>query len=170
MGVLLRNFRLAAGSLAKAPGFTVAVVLTLALGIGANSAVFSGIDAVLLRPLPFPDGDRLMRLYQHDPKNPTTYVAPVRLEDWNRMNSTFQGITGYYTEDDSETTGALPERLTRALVAPRFLDVRAYRRSRAAASRRPKSTTADRTPFSSATGSGAAVSARTRVRWARSCG
>lgn len=124
MGVLLRNFRLAAGSLAKAPGFTVAVVLTLALGIGANSAVFSGIDAVLLRPLPFPDGDRLMRLYQHDPKNPTTYVAPVRLEDWNRMNSTFQGITGYYTEDDSETTGALPERLTRALVAPRFLDVR----------------------------------------------
>lgn len=123
MEILSRNFRLAARSLAKAPAFTAAVVLTLALGIGANSAVFSGVDAVLLRPLPFPDGDRLMRLYQHDPKNPNSFVAPVRLEDWNRMNSTFQAISGYYTSEDSETTGALPERLTHAMVAPRFLEV-----------------------------------------------
>ncbi len=123
METILRNFRLGARSLAKVPGFTLAVVLTLALGIGANSAVFSGVDAVLLRPLPFPDGDRLMRLYQHDPKNPNTFVAPVRLEDWNRMNSTFQAISGYYTSEDSETTGALPERLTHAMVAPRFLEV-----------------------------------------------
>jgi putative ABC transport system permease protein len=120
---ILRNLRLAIRALAKAPGFTTAVVLTLALGIGANSAVFSAIDAVLLRPLPFPQGDQLMHLEQHNPKNPNTYVAPVRLEDWNRMNSTFQAISGYYTEDDSETTGVLPERVTRALVAPRFLQV-----------------------------------------------
>lgn len=118
-----RNLRLALRALAKAPGFTAAVVLTLALGIGANSAVFSAIDAVLLRPLPFPDGDQLMRLTQRDPKNTNTFVAPVRLEDWNRMSSTFQAITGYYTEDDSETTGLLPERVTRAFVAPRFLQV-----------------------------------------------
>jgi putative ABC transport system permease protein len=120
---ILRNLRLAARALIRAPGFTAAVVLTLALGIGANSAVFSAIDAVLLRPLPFPQGDRLMHLDQHNPKNPSTYVAPVRLEDWNRMNSTFQAISGYYTEDDSETTGVLPERVTRALVAPRLLQV-----------------------------------------------
>jgi putative ABC transport system permease protein len=120
---ILRNLRLAARALAKAPGFTVAVVLTLALGIGANSAVFSAIDAVLLRPLPFPQSDQLMRLYQHNPKSPETAVAPVRLEDWNRMNSTFQAIGGYYTEDDSETTGVLPERVTRAFAAPRFLQV-----------------------------------------------
>ena len=48
----------------RTPGFTAAVVLTLALGIGANSAVFSAIDAVLLRPLPFPDADRLVQLTQ----------------------------------------------------------------------------------------------------------
>ncbi len=120
---ILRNLRLAARALIRAPGFTAAVVLTLALGIGANSAVFSAIDAVLLRPLPFPQSDRLMHLDQHNPKNPSTYVAPVRLEDWNRMNSTFQAISGYYTEDDSETTGVLPERVTRALVAPRLLQV-----------------------------------------------
>ena len=123
MEIILRNLRLARRALAKAPGFTAAVVLTLALGIGANSAVFSAIDAVLLRPLPFPQSDQLMRLYQHDSKSPGTAVAPVRLEDWNRLNSTFQAISGYYTEDDSETTGVLPERVTRALAAPRFFQV-----------------------------------------------
>src|SRR4029077_7333796 len=106
----------------KSPSFSLAVILTLALGIGANSAVFSAIDAVLLKPLPFPNGDQLMRLVQTQPKrkSPNTFAAPVRLEEWNRMNSTFQAITGYYSEDDSETSGALPEKLTHALVAPRF--------------------------------------------------
>jgi putative ABC transport system permease protein len=109
----------------KSPVFSVVVVLTFALGIGANSAVFSVIDAVLLRPLPYPQGDQLMLMQQYNPKqkSPQTFVAPVRLEDWNRMNSTFQSISGYYTEDDSETSGPLPEKLTRALVAPRFLQV-----------------------------------------------
>src|SRR6266446_10149794 len=100
----LANFKSAFRFIRKSPSFSVAVILTLALGIGANSAVFSAIDAILLRPLPFPDGDQLMELRQFNPKmqSPRTRLAPVRLEDWNRMNSTFQAITGYYTEDDSE--------------------------------------------------------------------
>jgi putative ABC transport system permease protein len=72
--------------------------LTLALGIGANSAVFSAINAVLLQPLPFPDGDRLMRLMQKQDRSAETNIAPVRLEDWNRLNSTFEAITGYFVE------------------------------------------------------------------------
>ena len=118
------NLRHALRMLRKNPGFSVVVVLTLALGIGANSAVFSALDAVLLRPLPYPDGDALMRIHQLDAKaqSPETFVAPVRLEDWNRMNSTFQAITGYYLEDSSEISGALPEKMTQALVAPRFLE------------------------------------------------
>lgn len=109
----------------NAPSFSFTIIATLALGIGANTAVFSAVDAILLRPLPFPEGDRLMQLGQYDPKvrNSETHVAPVRLEDWNRMNSTFEAITGYYTEDVSEISGALPEKLTHALVAPRFFDV-----------------------------------------------
>jgi len=99
--------------------------LTLALGIGANSAVFSAIDAILLRPLPFPNGDQLMRLGQYNPKakSPQTFVAPVRLEDWNRMNSAFQMMSGYYRDDGSETSGVLPEKVAEAFVAPRFLQV-----------------------------------------------
>ena len=123
LAAAVRNLRLAVRQLAKSPGFSVAVVLTLALGIGANSAVFSAIDAVLLKPLPFPESSRLVSIAQVNPKVPQPFVAPTRLEDWNRLSQTFEAISGYYTEDDSETSGALPERLTRALVAPRFLRV-----------------------------------------------
>jgi putative ABC transport system permease protein len=109
----------------KSPSFSITVILTLALGIGANSAVFSAVDAILLRLLPFPNGDQLMRLSQHYTKanGVPTVVAPIRLEDWNRMNSTFQAMTGYYTENSSETSGTLPEKLTEAFVTQRFLQV-----------------------------------------------
>ena len=119
----VRNLRHAARGLAKTPAFTATVVLTLALGIGANSAVFSAIYAVLLRPLPFPESDQLVKLAQSHPKIPQPFVAPVRLEEWNRLNNTFQAITGHYTEDASELSGELPEKLKLALVAPRFLQV-----------------------------------------------
>jgi predicted permease len=121
----LSNLKSALRFIRKSPSFAGAIIVTLALGIGANSAIFSALDAILLRPLPFPDGDRLMSLSQYNPKvkNPQTPIAPVRIEDWNRMNSTFQAITGYYTEDVSESSGALPEKITRAWVAPRFFQV-----------------------------------------------
>lgn len=100
------NLRPAAHGLLKTPSFTITIVLTLALGIGANSAVFSVIDAVLLKPLPYPEADRLMLLQQRNPKSADVVVAPVRLMDWQRLNTTFQGLTGYYTSDGSETSGA----------------------------------------------------------------
>ena len=121
----LANLKSAIRFIRRAPSFSVAVILTLALGIGANSAVFSAIDAVLLRPLPFPDADQLMSVAQHYPKggNPVTVVAPVRLEDWSRLTSTFHALNGYYTEDVSETTGSLPEKVTRAWIYPHFFEV-----------------------------------------------
>src|SRR5580658_1511453 len=95
------NLKAATRFLRKSPTFSLAVILTLALGIGANSAVFSAIDTIILRPLPFPNGDQLVALYQHDSKgrDANRFVAPARLEDWNRMSSTFQAISGYYTDD-----------------------------------------------------------------------
>jgi len=122
---MLFNCRAALRFLRRSPSFSAAVILTLALGIGANSAVFSAIDAVILRPLPYPDGDQLLQIDQHDNRNHDTnrLVATTRLEDWNRMNATFTAISGYYTDDLSEISGPLPEKLTMGLVAPRFLQV-----------------------------------------------
>jgi predicted permease len=119
------NLQAAVRFIRKSPSFSLAVILTLALGIGANSAVFSAIDAIVWRPLPFPDGDRLLLLSQHDAqgRDANHLVAPSRLEDWNRLASTFQGISGYYFDDLSELSGPLPEKVTEALVAPRFLQV-----------------------------------------------
>lgn len=119
------NFKSAMRFLRSSPSFSAAIILILALGIGANSAVFSAMDAVILRPLPYPESQQLVVIYQQDVKNrdANRFVAPVRLEDWNRMNSTFQSISGYYTDDLSETSGSLPEKITQALVAPRFLRV-----------------------------------------------
>ena len=110
---LFRQIRHAVRALGRTPGFTATVVLTLALGIGANSAVFSAMDAVLLRPLPFPDSDRLMRLRQV--QETESSIAPPRLEDWNRLSASFEAISGFYVEDVSDTTGTLPQRIRRAV-------------------------------------------------------
>lgn len=131
------HLRYAFRSLRATPSFSLTVIITLTLGIGANTAVFSAIDAVLLRPLPYPNADRLMVLkeYRAKQKNPENFVAATRLEDWNRLNSTFQAICGYYTEDTTDstsgyyaedskdTTGAPPMKIKRAFVTPRFLQV-----------------------------------------------
>jgi len=112
-------------SLLKRPAFFCAVVLTLTLGIGANSAIFSVIDTVLLKPLPYPNGDRLMILFESNLRNKRTHdnPAPVRIEDWNRMNQSFASISGAYTENIAETSGELPEMLVSARVSPRFFSV-----------------------------------------------
>src|SRR5215469_8047876 len=119
------NLNAAVRFVRRAPSFAIAVILILAVAIGANSAVFSAIDAVILNPLPFPNGDQLVAIYQHDTNNRDAnhFVAPVRLEDWNRLNSTFLGVSGYYLDDLSEISGPLPEKVTASLVAPRFLQV-----------------------------------------------
>jgi putative ABC transport system permease protein len=120
---LLRNVRYALRSLARTPGFTITIVLTLALGIGANSAVFSAIDAILLRPLPFADSDRLVRLTEIRDGSGETGVALARLLDWNRLSASFEGISGYSLGTASLTTVDVPEKLVFAMVAPRFLEV-----------------------------------------------
>ena len=120
---LPRNIRYAWRVLARSPGFTLTVVLTLALVIGANGAVFSAIDAVLLKPLPFPDPDRLVRLRELHDETGETGVALARLRDWDRLTSTFEAITGYNVGNVATATTELPERTTFAAVTPGFFAV-----------------------------------------------
>ena len=119
------NLRAAFRFIHRSPAFALAVILIFALGLGANSAVFSAIDGILLRPLPFPHADELVRIHQaqRGDRQPEYFVAPARVEDWNRMNSTFQAISGYYTGDATLMGGTFPEKITVAFVAPRFLTV-----------------------------------------------
>jgi predicted permease len=125
LDVLMQNLRYTLRMLRRSPGFACVTILILALGIGANSAVFSAIDAIVLRPLAFPHGDELVEMheYRYKDKAPETNVATVRLEDWSRMNTTFQAVSGYYTDDEPYNGGPLPEKVTEALVAPHFLEV-----------------------------------------------
>jgi hypothetical protein len=164
-----RNLRYAVRSQMKTPAFTITVVLTLALGIGVNSAVFSAIYAVVLRPLPFPDGDQLVSLAQFNPKDPQQpFVAPARLEDWNSLNGTLQAITGYYAQDDSEISGELPEKVRHAFVAPASCKCGGSPQS-AEISRRQKSGSTDRARCSLATVSFVDALAATRTCSAKLC-
>ncbi|HEY3518475.1 MAG TPA: ABC transporter permease, partial [Gammaproteobacteria bacterium] len=123
MDAWIGNFRYAVRVLLRAPGFTLIVVLTLALGIGANSVVFSAMNAILWQPLGFPDADRLVSVNQSIPNAPISNTAPVRIEEWNEQSTAFAAITGYYRQDISETSGDLPEKYRLANVAPRFQEV-----------------------------------------------
>ena len=95
---LLAYFRFSFRQLRKSPSFAIAAVITLALGIGATTAIFSLVHAVLLRPLPFPEPDRLMRITQED--HSTGAVLPESLSypdyfDWRARNRTFSGMAEY---------------------------------------------------------------------------
>ncbi len=95
---VLHDLRFALRQLTRSPGFTVAAVLTLALGIGTTTAIFSLVNAVLLRPLPFPQSGRLMWLSQQDHSLPGQAPEPLSFPDyfdWRAQNHTFDGIAVY---------------------------------------------------------------------------
>src|SRR5512133_709611 len=90
-----RDLRFAVRNLRRAPGFAAVAVVTLALGIGANAAIFSMIDAVLLRQLPFHEPDRLVRLYETEASPGNYPFAGPDFVDWKTQNKSFQDMTLY---------------------------------------------------------------------------
>ena len=89
--------RFGARTLGKSPGFTAVAVLTLALGIGANSAIFSVVDAVLLRPLPFPESDRLTVIWQTDANRDIQRgtTSPPEFLEWREQNHSFELMSAW---------------------------------------------------------------------------
>ncbi len=81
----------------RSPGFSLVVVLTLALGIGANTAIFSLVNAVLLRPLPYPAAERLVMLGESDPKAEGISVTWINYEHWRDENRSFENMAGFHT-------------------------------------------------------------------------
>ena len=90
-----QDLRYAARTLTKQRVFGAAAVLMLALGIGANSAMFALVDAILLRPLPFADPDRLVKIWERTPTSAQTPVSPINLLDWKARTRTFSGMAAY---------------------------------------------------------------------------
>lgn len=113
MGTVLQDLRYAIRTLRKSPGFTVAAVLTLALGIGANTAIFSVIDAVLLRPLPFAKPGQLVWLRETE-SSPGDYpFAAPDFVDWKKQNHTFQDMSLFgYPESINLSGEGFPNRVT----------------------------------------------------------
>ena len=106
METTLRDVRYAARTLVRRPGFTVVAVVALALGIGATTAIFSVVNGVLLRPLPYREPERLVAIL-HDARNP---VAPANYLDWKRQNTVFSSV-GAAQYWGGTTSGDAPERV-----------------------------------------------------------
>src|SRR6266404_4140382 len=99
--MLLSSLRLAARSLARSPGFTLLAIITLGLGIGANTAMFSAVNSILLKPLPYPDGAQLDRIDRATPQNPQGRVSPADFLDLRREASRYGEIGAYALGDTS---------------------------------------------------------------------
>ena len=121
MTKLLLDFRYALRMLRKSPGFAAIAIGTLALGIGANAAIFSVVDAVLLRPLPFPDPDRLVLLWEKTRDLETMMVAYPDYKDWRDQTDVFEGLAVYNRHRSLSLTGSgEPERVAAAAVSASF--------------------------------------------------
>ena len=125
---LVQDCRYGARVLRKSPGFTFASVLILGLGIGANSAIFSVVNAVVLRPLPFANADRIMRVWHKPPREQFSgstifAVSPANYLDWRAQNHVFERIAIYGYRQVNLTGQGEPDALTAMAVSPDFFAV-----------------------------------------------
>jgi predicted permease len=111
MGIFLQDLRYALRMLAKNPGFAVIAVLTLAIGIGANTAIFTVVDSVMLRPLPFHDPSRLVMLSEKSAQFEQMSVSYPNFEDWRAQSHSFEGLAAFRRDSYTITGGALPEHI-----------------------------------------------------------
>ena len=120
---LWRDLSYAARVLRQAPWFTLIAVTVLAIGIGANCAIFTLVDAVLLRPLPFGHPNELVQLWEKPPGHDRNSVSPLNFLDWSEQNQVFASMTGISGSSRTMITGGIPDRIHGQEVTRRFFDV-----------------------------------------------
>ena len=109
--------------LAKSPGFSLIAILTLALGIGANTAIFSVVNGVLLNPLPFHDPNQLVSMFQEMPNFKNGSISYPNFIDWRRMNTTFAGMAAYRSVGFNLSGNGEPERLHGEMISAGFFEI-----------------------------------------------
>ena len=111
-------------SLLKSPGYTFAAALTLGLGIGANTAIFTAINDVLLRDLPYPEPDRLVMVWEHNLRRdrPMNVVSPANFLDWRERNQSLQDLAGFYDRSFTLTGAGDPEEVRATGVTADFFE------------------------------------------------
>lgn len=126
MQTTLQDLTFAVRSLLRAPGFAVVTILTLALGIGANTAVFTIVNAVVLRPLPYPDADRLVMLWQDLRAGggpPDEWASPGNFVDWSTALPSLDGVAAIGGWRPTLSGEQEPEALTGEQVSHEYLSV-----------------------------------------------
>jgi putative ABC transport system permease protein len=108
---LWQDLRYGVRMLVKSPGFTLIAVLTLALGIGANAAIFSFVNAVLLKPLPYPDPERIVSVWEKRPGGGNNPISTLNFLDWERQNRCFQFLSAIAVDTVTLTGSGNPEQL-----------------------------------------------------------
>ena len=120
--MLLQDLRFATRMLWKHPGFTLTAVAVLAITIGATAAIFSVVQGVLLRPLPFGDAGRIVRVHETTARGPIS-VSPPNFADWQSQNRSFEHMAAFTAAAVAVSGAGSSERVDAALVGPAFFDV-----------------------------------------------
>src|SRR4026208_461418 len=115
MGTLIKDLRYGLRVLPKSPGFTTVALLPPALGIGANAAMFSLVNGVLLRGLPFPEPDRLVIVYSASPQFPHMSSSYPNFLDWAARSKSFSAMSAFRQDSFNLTGQGQPERGQRAM-------------------------------------------------------
>ena len=123
MSSLLRDLRHAGRTLRHSPGFTTVAVLTLAIGIGANTAIFSFVDAILLKPLPYPGADCIVRVLEKPPRGERNGISTMNFLDWQKDNTVFDFMSAQTGDAVTLTGGSEPVQLRGGLVSAGYFKV-----------------------------------------------
>jgi predicted permease len=122
MNTLLQDLRHGIRMLLKSPGFAAIAILTVGLGIGANTALFSVVNGVLLNPLPYPNASQLVALYGKYPGDDQAPIAYLNFLDWRRDNQSFSSIALYHNEDYNFTGTDEAERVSGYMISADFFE------------------------------------------------